>query len=159
MKKGIDSKKANILSYLNISESNNALDLDFKELEEKREKILTLLECLLKDKRVEEILFDLSAKCKSRAKFIEYFEEMINLISLLLRDIMITKIDRECKHLINIDFRDRIMDLSKYISMEKIFYLIQKMELMLRDIRRNMNSKVLILEFIRCYGKRGALDV
>ncbi|MCP5108659.1 MAG: hypothetical protein GY950_35060 [bacterium] len=43
------------------------------------------------------------------------------------------------------------MTLSRYITIEKTLFLIRKMEYLLRDIQRNLNTKVLILEFMKSY--------
>ena len=64
---------------------------------------------------------------------------------------MILKIELKKEFLINIDFSENLFDLQKYITLEKTLYLIRRMEFIQRDIKRNLNSKILILEFINSY--------
>jgi hypothetical protein len=93
-------------------------------------------------------LFKLS---RSREKFLEYFREQVNLLSLMLRDIMVLLIDPSNQNIINVDYKENLMTLSRYITIDKTLFLIRKMEYLLRDIQRNLNTKVLILEFIKSY--------
>ena len=63
------------------------------------------------------------------------------------------------KNIINIDYREDLMKLSKYMPTDKVLFLIRKMEYLLRDIQRNLNSKVLILEFIKSYAANEVYNV
>jgi len=90
-------------------------------------------------------------RSRSRESFIAYFREMVNLISLLLRDIMILMVDGSNTSLINLDYKEKLMELVALTDIDKIFYLIRKMEFLLRDIQRNLNARVLVLEFINSY--------
>jgi hypothetical protein len=51
------------------------------------------------------------------------------------------------------------MELGKYITIEKNLFLIKRMELLFRDIKRNLNTRVLILEFIRNYMQKEVENV
>ena len=156
VEQGYDPEKARLMSYLCQSNLERILLVDFDEFMEKRAKGLSDLKKLINGVGVEDILLDLYQKSRSREKFIEYFRQLVNLISLMLRDIMILKIDKSNKNLINIDYRDDLMSLGEYIAIDKVLFLIRKMELLLRDIQRNLNTKVLTLEFIKSYtSKRG----
>ncbi len=151
IKKGYEHKKADLLSSISRSSIENVLKEDFDILQSKRIVCLKILEKLIKKKRIDEVLLSLNDQSRNRSKFIESFVEMINLISLMLRDIMIFKIELKKEFLINIDFSENLYDLQKYISLEKTLYLIRRMEFVQRDIKRNLNSKILILEFIKSY--------
>ena len=157
--KGLDPQKARLISYLGQSNMDSVLDVDFDEFMGTRGKIFTILNGLIRQKGVEAILLDLFNKSRSREKFLEYFEPMVNLLSLMLRDIMILKIEKNSDHVINIDYKDKLILLAEYIKIDKVLFLIRKMEFLLRDIRRNLNTKVLILEFIESYSKQEVNDV
>ena len=43
------------------------------------------------------------------------------------------------------------MELAALTHIDKVFFLIRKMEFLLRDIQRNLNARVLVLEFINSY--------
>ncbi len=109
---------------------------------------------LITRREVEDVLLDLNNRCRNRGKFLHYFSQLIHLISLFLRDIMILKINSESHFLINIDLKDILMNIGEYVTINKLLFLIYKMELMFRDIQRNLNTRVLILEFIRCYTQK-----
>ncbi len=156
---GCDPEQAGLMSYLCQSNLETGLNGDLDEFLDRRARVLSDLTKLITGRGVEDILLDLSQRSRTREKFIDYFRGLVNLISLLLRDIMILKIDKDNKNIINIDYRDRLMDLSEYLAIEKIFFLIRKMEFLVRDIQRNLNSKVLILEFIKSYVSREVDDV
>ena len=151
IKMGYDQDKADLLSSISRSSIDNVLKEDFYTLQNKRSVYLEILEKLIKKKNIDEVLLALHDQSRNRSKFIDSFAEMINLISLMLRDIMIFKIELKKEFLINIDFSENLFDLQRYISLEKTLYLIRRMEFVQRDIKRNLNSKILILEFINSY--------
>ncbi len=150
MSKGFDEEKARLVSYLGSS-MESALSVDFDELMKKRENIFASLYSLLTQQGVENILLQLFNLSKNREKFLEYFTEMVNLQELMLRDIMILKIDPNSDYVINIDYKNKLAHLCRFVTVEKTLFLIRKMEYLLRDIRRNLNVKVLILEFLTGY--------
>ncbi len=151
LKMGYDKEKAELLSSLSRSSIENVLTEDYFTLLERRAKYLAILEKLIKKGQIDEVLLYLYDKSRSRSKFIDSFVEMINLISLMLRDIMVLKIELDKDFLINVDYFEKLFELQKYITFEKVLYLIRRMEFVQRDIKRNLNSKILILEFINSY--------
>jgi len=146
---GFNQKESKLLARLSEGNIENLLKNDFNSLMNKRHKTLLDLEKLLKKTHVEDILLDLYSKTKTgRKDFLQDFKEMVNLISFYLRDIMLFKINGNPEMLINIDYKDKLKELSDYISLERVVYLIKSMELLFRDIERNLNTKVLTLKFI-----------
>jgi DNA polymerase-3 subunit delta' len=157
--KGYDQNKAKLISHLSLGDCS-VLDRETQnEFMKKRSNVLTILEKLIRKKEVEDVLLDLYNRSPSREKFLNYFRQLINLISLLLRDIMVLKIDENSDFLINVDFKEKLMELSQYITIEKNLFLIKRMELLFRDIQRNLNTRVLILEFIRNYMQKEVENV
>ncbi len=126
-------------------------EVDWHELEVKRAAMLCMLDRLLRQSEVEDILLDLYDRSRNRETFIAYFREMINLISVLLRDIMVLMVDGSSTTLINLDYKEKLMELAALTNIDKVFFLIRKMEFLLRDIQRNLNARVLVLEFINSY--------
>lgn len=152
--RGYDQEEVKLISHLSLGDNSVLKVENQREFMKKRSNVLTILEKLIKKKEVEDVLLDLYNRSPSREKFLNYFRELLNLISLLLRDIMILQIDESSDLLINIDYKEKLMELGKYITIEKTLYLIKRMELLFRDIQRNLNTRVLILEFIRNYTRK-----
>jgi DNA polymerase-3 subunit delta' len=150
-KKGLDPEKSRLLAFFSSEGLENVLEVDWQELEGKRSAMLSILERLLRQSAVEDILLDLYDRSRSRESFIAYFREMVNLISVLLRDIMILMVDAESTMLINLDYKEKLMQLAALTDIDKVFFLIRKMEFLLRDVQRNLNARVLVLEFINSY--------
>jgi len=159
LERGYDEEKARLISYLGQSNMDSILDIDFDEFMNKRESVYLVLSSLLMGRNIEKILLDLYKRSRSREKFLEYFEGLVNLISLMLRDIMLLQIEKDCNYVINIDYKDKLRQLCNYINIKRVLFLIRKMEYILRDIRRNLNTKVLILEFIESYTRQEVEDV
>jgi DNA polymerase-3 subunit delta' len=153
---GDDPETARLKSYLSQSSMESVLTANFDEYMKKRAEILRVLSSLLQDRGVENVLLDLYNRSRSRDKFVDYFREMVNLLSLMLRDILVLSIDPESRNIINVDYKENLMALGNYITIEKTLFLIRKMEYLLRDLQRNLNTKVLILEFIRSYSIKNA---
>ncbi|UCH92290.1 MAG: hypothetical protein JSV88_18610, partial [Candidatus Aminicenantes bacterium] len=137
--------------YLGQSNMDSVMDVNFDQFMEQRETVFSTLSGLLMNQGIEKILLDLFNRSRTREKFLEYFERLVNLISLMLRDIMILQIEKDSSCVINVDYREKLMQLCEYITIQRVLFLIRKMEYILRDIKRNLNTKVLILEFIESY--------
>ncbi|HLP45886.1 MAG TPA: hypothetical protein VK469_08070 [Candidatus Kapabacteria bacterium] len=151
VQQGEDAEKAQLKAYLSQSNMESVLTADFDEFMKKRAEVLAMLSGLLQNRGVEVTLMNLFKLSRSREKFVEYFREIINLLSLMLRDIMILLVDPQNQNIINVDYRETLTKLSPYLTMEKTMFLIRKMEFLLRDIQRNLNTRVLIMEFMKYY--------
>ncbi len=151
-KMGYTKEQADLLARLSEGNFESLISQDFNTLMSKRVKVLSDIEKLLKRTHVEDILLGLYSKTKGgRKDFVEEFKQVVNLISFFLRDIMLFKINGNSEMLINIDYKDKLKELSEYISLEKVIFLIKSMELLFRDIERNLNTKVLSLKFIESF--------
>jgi DNA polymerase-3 subunit delta' len=154
-RRGVDPEKARLMALFKAENLEGLTGADWQELEEKRQAMFRILERLIRQSEVEDILLDLYDRSRVRESFIAYFREMVNLISVLLRDIMILMVDADSGVLINSDYKDKLMELAALTHIDKLFFLIRKMEFLLRDIQRNLNARVLILEFINSYAPAG----
>jgi len=150
-RRGYPPEWARLLSFVSQSDALGLQQLEWSEVDRIRREILAMLASLVRQVAIEDILLDLTDRSRSRESFLAYFREVIHLISLYLRDIMVLMVDLDSTVLINFDFREQLLELSQRLSIQKVFFLLQRMELLLRDIKRNLNAKVLILEFINSY--------
>lgn len=157
--KGYDIEKATLISYLGHESMEGLFDIDFQVFMEKRKKVYQCLESLVNDRGSEIILLELYDLSRSREKFLEYLTELANMLSLMIRDIMVLHIEPASDSIINIDLKAGLMEMGQQVSVEKALYLIRRMELLLRDIKRNLNTKVLIQEFIDSYSSKEVTDV
>jgi DNA polymerase-3 subunit delta' len=155
-RRGVDPGKARLMAFFNTENMEDLTEADWQEMEEKRRAMLCTLERLMRQSEVEDVLLDLYDRSRVRETFIAYFREMVNLISVLLRDIMVLMVDAGSGTLINSDYKEKLMELAALTHIDKVFFLIRKMEFLLRDIQRNLNARVLILEFINSYVPQAA---
>lgn len=151
LKSGDDAETAHLKSYLCQSNMDTVIGTEFDQYMKKRGETLDMLTALITDRGMEKVMTAMFYKSRGRENFLEYFRESINLISLMLRDMMILHVDEHNPNLINIDYKEQLTNLKQYIDIERIFFLIRKMEYLLRDVQRNLNSRVLIQEFIGSY--------
>lgn len=154
-RRGVDPEKARLMAFFSAQCVEDLSEADWQEMEEKRRSMLCIMERLIRQSEVEDILLDLYDRSRGREAFIAYFREMVNLISVLLRDIMVLLVDPASGTLINSDYKEKLMELAALTDIDKTFFLIRKMEFLLRDIQRNLNARVLILEFINSYSPQG----
>ena len=150
-RKGFDPDKARILSFFTKNNVENISGSDWQELDERRSAVFDVFSRLVSRTGIEDILLDLDSRGRNRETFIAHFRDLINLISIFLRDIMILMIEPESGFVINYDYKDRLVGLLNGVDRDQIFFLLKKMELLLRDVQRNLNSRVLILEFISSF--------
>lgn len=150
-RRGFDPDKARIMSFFTKNNVENISESDWQELEERRSAVFDVFSRLISRTGIEDVLLDLDARGRNRETFIAHFRDLINLISIFLRDIMILMIEPESGFVINFDFKDRLVGMLKSVDRDQIFFLLKKMELLLRDVQRNLNSRVLILEFITSF--------
>ena len=149
--KGFDPDKARIMSFFTKNNVENISGSDWQELETRRLAVFDVFSRLISRTGIEDVLLDLDGRGRNRETFIAHFRDLINLISIFLRDIMILMVEPESGFVINFDFKDRLVGLLNGVDRDQIFFLLRKMELLLRDIQRNLNSRVLILEFINSF--------
>lgn len=148
---GMDADKATLLSRLSQSQRLDVIHGDQADVLAARRSVLDVLTRLLRHEGEGDVLVELNNLNRRRDAFIGYFRELVNLISLFLRDIMVLKTGGDDSLLFNIDFREELMDLCQYSGEEKLLYLVRRMETLLRDVQRNLNAKVLTQEFIRSF--------
>ena len=72
---------------------------------------------------------------------------------------MVIQVHGAEEYLIHVDFRDTLKELGEFVTIEKTLSLLQRMEWLFRDIQRNLNTRVLILEFIRHFTQKEVNDV
>jgi DNA polymerase-3 subunit delta' len=150
-RRGFDPEKARIISFFTRNNVESISGSDWEELEAKRLAVFDVFSRLINRTGIEDVLLDLDGRGRNRETFIAHFRDLINLISIFLRDIMVLMIEPESGSVVNFDFKDRLVGLLKSADRDQIFFLLKKMELLLRDIHRNLNSRVLILEFINSF--------
>jgi DNA polymerase III subunit delta' len=150
-KLGLDPARAWLLSRVDPADIRHMTGDDWKTLEDQRAAALQILESLLRQSGVEDVLLDLYDRSRNRDDFILYLTQLVNLLSVLLRDIMVLKVGGDPKQLVNGDYRARLQDACGLLTIDKIFFLIRKMELLLRDVQRNLNVRVMIIEFINSF--------
>jgi len=149
VKKGFSADQATLLSFVNPDGAVSFQKTQLNKFMERRQTSLDLLVSLMLDKGSEQAIVSLEALSANRQKFIEYFTEQINLISLFLRDIMVIQIDLESQFVVNIDLRETLTKMAHRAAPDRVLVLIRAMERLLRDVMRNLNTRVLIQELIR----------
>lgn len=147
--KGFSPEQANLLSFVNPDGAVGFQKNQINRFMERRKGALDLLMALLLDKGAEQVVVALETLSSNRQKFIEHFTVQINLISLFLRDIMIIQIDSDSQFVVNIDLREPLEYLARRTTPQRVMTLIRAMERLLRDVMRNLNTRVLIQELIR----------
>lgn len=148
-KKGLQEQQARLLSFVNPDGAVTFQKSQLNRFMERREAALALLMALVMDRGSEQPLVALENLSGNRQKFIDHFTEQVHLISLFLRDIMILQIDSDSQYVVNIDLRETLNQVALRIRPERTLSLIRAMERLLRDVMRNLNTRVLIQELIR----------
>lgn len=147
--KGFAPDQARLLSFVNPDGAVMYQKGQLKKFMERRQVSWDLLAALMMEKGAEQALVSLEALSGNRQKFMEHFKEQVNLISLFLRDIMVIQVNSDSQAVVNIDFRERLDEMARRTTPQRVLILIRAMERLLRDMMRNLNTRVLIQELIR----------
>jgi len=147
--RGMKEEEARIMANMSVSEQIDVFRKEAAALLTQRDRALEILDAMMIRSEEDKVLLDLHRMSRNRQHFLQWIEPLANLISLLLRDIIIIKIDDNRENLINFDRYDRIKSLSERAESGQILGLIERMETFMRDIRANLNIKTLIDEFFQ----------
>ncbi|HNX96324.1 MAG TPA: DNA polymerase III subunit delta' [Candidatus Aminicenantes bacterium] len=148
--RGFPAARSRLMAHF-AGQADSVMELDPDVIDAKRGAELRNLTALLTRKGAEDVLLALSDRSRNRDEFLTYFTEMLQLHSVFLRDIMILSIGGPVESLVNADFADSLRELAKRVPRQKVFFLLQKMEWLQRDIQRNLNARVLVLEFFSSF--------
>ncbi len=151
---GFTADKAALVSRI-VQETHGGVEkLNWPELDEKRREAMHTLNALVRQKGVEDILLDLHDRSRSRDSFQQFFRETLGLLSSFMRDIMILLIDPTGDAVINLDYKDELMELSKHTTISRIFELLAGLEELRSDVDRYLNARLLSISLISGFARR-----
>lgn len=149
---GHSEQDADIISYLSGSGNFIPESGDYSIICDLRQEVFEILKSLVSGRNVAAVMENLNSRTSSRDKFISFFRDLVNLISLFMRDIIVLKENGDLNLVINRDYGNDLGNLAGFGDTQLWLSRIEKMEKLQKEIGRNMNAKVLLMEFIRSFG-------
>ncbi len=151
IKEGHSEQEADVISYLSGSGNFIPESGDYASICDLRQEVFETLTSLVTNRNIASVLENLNGRTNSRDKFISYFRDMVNLISLFMRDIIVLKENGDLNLVISRDYGDDLNKLAGFGDSRIWLSRIEKMEKLRKEIGRNMNAKVLLMEFVRSF--------
>ncbi|MBN1274217.1 MAG: DNA polymerase III subunit delta' [Candidatus Aminicenantes bacterium] len=144
-KKGFDEKKANIMSLMVRGNLKQALNLDWDEVAEEKEKCWELFVALLKRENLFLFLEEYTAGKKSEIQ--EEICRMMEIFSLFCRDFILVKEGGPSALLINPEYKDRLKEHEERWTLNQALECLDKIDYTLSGMRRHQNFRLLMSSF------------
>jgi DNA polymerase-3 subunit delta' len=138
---GYEEEKARILALLVRGNLEQALDLDWEEIQGRRQEAWELFHALIS--RGESSLFLRKYAFQKRNVVKEDLEQTLELFSSFCRDFVLMKENGDPALLFNPDYESRIREDEKYLSYEQTLSFLAGIDVAVTSLGRNMNIGLL----------------
>lgn len=139
--RGYEEEKARIMALLVRGNLEQALGLEWEEIQRRRQEAWELFQALIS--RGESSLFLRKYAFQKRKVVKEDLEQMLELFSSFCRDIVLMKDNGDPALLFNPDYESRIREGEKYLSYEQTLSTLDGIEVAMTSLGRNMNIGLL----------------
>lgn len=141
LEKGFGKEKAKIISLLVRGNLKKALNLEWEEIQARRERAWELLLSLCGEGKVASFLRSYSF---SRGRIQEELEELLEILSSFFRDMVLIQ-ERGDKHLLmNPDYEEEFTKASYFLTREKSMECLERMDYALYALQKNLNLNLLL---------------
>jgi DNA polymerase III gamma/tau subunit len=143
LEKGYEAEKARTISLLVRGNLKLALDLDWEDVQEKRQKAWQFFVSLIKGEKTSQHLSELSARQLEKSEREQVFE----ILASFCRDVILKKEGGESKNMMNPDLELEIQDVARLISREQSLDFLRKIDYSLYALQKNLNVNLLVSSF------------
>jgi DNA polymerase-3 subunit delta' len=144
VERGQDVRRARIVSHLVDGSLKQAIGLDWDELEKKRKKGWELFLSLLKKEKVS---FSFREWITQRFQDKREVEETFEILSTFCRDALLIKGGGDDRYLLNLDYRNKMMDATAGIGFDETLDLMGRIDYHLYALKKNCNVRLLLSSF------------
>ncbi len=141
LEKGYEAEQARVISLVVRGNLKYALNLDWEDLQEKRQKAWQVLFALIKKENASVFLKEFSS---SRFLGRQEIEQIFELLSSFCRDIVLIKEEGDLSHIMNPDYGQDLREVSGLLSLEHTLDFLRKIDYSLYALQKNLNVNLLI---------------
>ena len=141
LEKGYEKGRAKIISLLVRGNLKKALNLEWEEIQAKRERAWELFLSFL---RQENLATSLRNYASSRGLMREELEQDLEILSSFCRDLILIKEKSDIRLLMNPDYAQEFDKAQSFLSPDKSLDDLEKIDYALYALRRNLNMNLLL---------------
>jgi DNA polymerase III delta' subunit len=141
LEKGYEAEQARVISLVVRGNLKYALNLDWEDLQEKRQKAWQVLFALIKKENASVFLKEFSS---SRFLGRQEIEQIFEFLSSFCRDIVLIKEEGDLSHIMNPDYVQDLQEVSRLLSVEHTLDFLRKIDYSLYALQKNLNVNLLI---------------
>ncbi len=141
LEKGYEAEQARVISLVVRGNLKYALNLDWEDLQEKRQKAWQVLFALIKKENASVFLKEFSS---SRFLGRQEIEQIFEFLSSFCRDIVLIKEEGDLSHIMNPDYGQDLREVSRLLSLEHTLDFLRKIDYSLYALQKNLNVNLLI---------------
>lgn len=143
LEKGYTAEKARTISLLVRGNLMMALNLDWEEVQEKREKAWQLFVSLVKGEKFSPKVRELLSRQMQKADREQIFE----ILASFCRDVLLIIEDGDSQDMMNPDYDRKILEASRSLTREQSLDFLRKIDYSLYAIQKNLNINLLMSSF------------
>jgi DNA polymerase-3 subunit delta' len=152
VEKGYKKEQAKLIPLLVRGNLEQALSLEWEEVQRKRKHAWQLFLFLLRKKDVSDFVRNYTS---SKNIFIkEELEEILEFFSSFCRDFMLIREKGDCSYLLNPDYKEEIQEEEKLLHFDQLMECLRQIDFTLSSLRKNLNVKLLVSSFFSNFMER-----
>jgi len=145
MEKGYEKEQATLIPLFVRGNLEQALSIEWEEVQSKRKQAWELFLSLLKKKEVSDFVRNYTSSKKSLVK--EELEEILEFFSSFCRDFILIKEKGDFSYLLNPDYKDEIQREEKLLNFNQLTQSLSQIDFALSALRKNLNVNLLVSAF------------
>jgi len=145
MEKGYEEEKARVISRLVRGNLKQALDLDWEEIQERREQAWKLLLSLINKENFALFLRNYAFSYKALVK--EEWEKILEMLSSFCRDLVLLKEKSDVDLLMNPDYEEKIKKAGELVSLDWLIRCLKRIDTAIYGLNKNLNVNLLVSSF------------
>ena len=145
MAKGYEREQAKLIPLLVRGNLEQALSLEWEEVQSKRKQAWELFLSLLKKKEVSGMVRNFTSAKKSFVR--EELEENLEFFSSFCRDFILIKERGSLSYLLNPDYKEEIQEEEKLLNLDQLMECLQQIDFALSALNKNLNVNLLVSSF------------
>ncbi|NIM90326.1 MAG: DNA polymerase III subunit delta' [Candidatus Aminicenantes bacterium] len=143
--KGYEKEQAKLIPLLVRGNLEQALSLEWEEVQSKRKQAWELFLSLLRKEEISGMVKNFTSAKKSLIK--EELEEILEFFSSFCRDFVLTKEKGRPSYLLNPDYEEEIQQEEKLLSLDLLMDCLHQIDFALSALNKNLNVNLLVSSF------------